>query len=122
VYVLKEKDEIVNEKPEALTKDRLVGMKVIDGAGYHIGEVKDVAFTVGTTPVSMVMILKKKKGGDEDISWEEVQAAGDFVVLKPKSAAPGATATAATCSTCGGPLTYIQQYQRWYCTRCQKYV
>jgi hypothetical protein len=34
---------------------------------------------------------------------------------------PGATA-APTCPTCGGPLRYIQQYQRWYCDKEQKYV
>jgi len=34
---------------------------------------------------------------------------------------PGATATS-TCPTCGGPLRYIQQYQRWYCDKEQKYV
>jgi hypothetical protein len=27
-----------------------------------------------------------------------------------------------TCPTCGQPLTYVQQYQRWYCQNCQKYV
>ena len=27
-----------------------------------------------------------------------------------------------TCPTCGGPLRYIQQYQRWYCDREGKYV
>jgi hypothetical protein len=26
------------------------------------------------------------------------------------------------CPTCGNPLTYIQQYQRWYCYKDQKYV
>jgi hypothetical protein len=26
------------------------------------------------------------------------------------------------CSTCGGPLIYVQQYQRWYCQREGKYV
>jgi hypothetical protein len=26
------------------------------------------------------------------------------------------------CPTCGGPLRYIQQYQRWYCDKEQKYV
>lgn len=114
---LKEEEE--KEKAKALTKDRLVGMKVIDGAGYLVGEVKDVAFTVGTVPVNMVMILKTKEGRDKDIPWEKVQAAGDFVILKPKATTPAA---AATCPTCGGPLTYIQQYKRWYCTRCQKYV
>jgi hypothetical protein len=25
------------------------------------------------------------------------------------------------CPTCGKPLTYIQQYDRWYCTNCKKY-
>jgi hypothetical protein len=27
-----------------------------------------------------------------------------------------------TCPTCGSPLRYIQQYQRWYCDKEQKYV
>jgi hypothetical protein len=34
---------------------------------------------------------------------------------------PQASATP-ICPTCGGPLRYIQQYQRWYCDREQKYV
>jgi hypothetical protein len=33
----------------------------------------------------------------------------------PPSAVP-------TCPFCGGQLTYIQQYQRWYCYRDQRYV
>jgi hypothetical protein len=27
-----------------------------------------------------------------------------------------------TCPICGGPLSYIAQYERWYCYRDQKYV
>jgi len=30
--------------------------------------------------------------------------------------------TAQICPTCGGPLRYIQQYQRWYCDKEQKYA
>jgi len=30
--------------------------------------------------------------------------------------------TTPTCPTCGGQLRYIQQYQRWYCDKEQKYV
>jgi len=26
------------------------------------------------------------------------------------------------CPTCGAPLRYIQQYQKWYCDKEQKYV
>jgi hypothetical protein len=29
---------------------------------------------------------------------------------------------APTCPTCGGQLTFIQQYQRWYCYKDQKYA
>jgi len=36
-------------------------------------------------------------------------------------AAPAAPA-APTCPTCGQPLTYVQQYQRWYCQNEKKYV
>jgi sporulation protein YlmC with PRC-barrel domain len=27
-----------------------------------------------------------------------------------------------TCPTCGKPLTYIEQYKRWYCYNCGEYV
>lgn len=27
-----------------------------------------------------------------------------------------------TCRTCGQPLTYVQQYGKWYCHRCKKYA
>ncbi len=26
------------------------------------------------------------------------------------------------CPSCGKPLTFIEQYQRWYCYSCEKYV
>jgi hypothetical protein len=35
---------------------------------------------------------------------------------------PLANATTPTCPTCGGALTFVQQYQRWYCPVDQKYV
>ena len=101
----------------ALTRDNLVGMKVIDGDGFLMGEVKDVAFTVGR--LDLVLIVKTKEG-DKEVPWGDVQAVGDFVVLKPK-AAPAAAPTP-TCPTCGSPLVYVEQYKRWYCPNCKKYV
>jgi hypothetical protein len=47
------------------------------------------------------------------------------------SASSGAYATQGTtsqlqhqgfCQTCGNPLTYIRQYDRWYCYSCKKYI
>ena len=39
----------------------------------------------------------------------------------PSAPIPSPPPPAPTCPTCGGPLTYIQQYQRWYCYKEQKY-
>ncbi len=36
-------------------------------------------------------------------------------------AAPGAPYQAPTCYVCGSPLTWVAQYGRWYCSRCQTY-
>lgn len=34
---------------------------------------------------------------------------------------PPAAGTVQTCPTCGQPLTFVQQYNRWYCYNCKKY-
>lgn len=114
-------------KEKGVTKDRLVGMKVISSDGYMIGTVKDIGFTVGKTGISLN--IEDKNGEIKEIPWDEVQAAGDFVLLKPAVEAAAATAQAGLqqpaaqiCPTCKGPLSFIQQYQRWYCYKCQKYV
>jgi sporulation protein YlmC with PRC-barrel domain len=116
---------------KAMTKDRLIGMQVIDSEGNDAGTVQDIAFTVGK--VGMTLILETKKGETKEIAWEDIQAAGDYVILKsstgltqPFSVQPMGQqpqqAQTPTCPTCGGPLTYIQQYQRWYCYKDKKYV
>jgi sporulation protein YlmC with PRC-barrel domain len=119
------------QEKKAMTKDRLIGMQVIDSDGNATGTVQDIAFTVGK--VGMTLIVEGKKGETREIAWEEIQAAGDFVVLKAPTGQTQSFGTqtmggqpqqtqAPTCPTCGGPLTYIQQYQRWYCYKDKKYV
>jgi sporulation protein YlmC with PRC-barrel domain len=120
-----------DREKKAMTKDRLIGMQVIDSEGNDAGTVQDIAFTVGK--VGMTLILETKKGETKEIAWEDIQAAGDFVILKSSSNPAqsfGAQSTTQQpqqaqtpiCPTCGGPLTYIQQYQRWYCYKDKKYV
>jgi sporulation protein YlmC with PRC-barrel domain len=120
----------MEKEKKTMTKDRLIGMKVIDSDGFDTGTVQDIAFTVGK--VGMTLVVETKKGETKEVAWDDIQAAGDFVVLKPQSAQPqifGAQpaaqpqqAQASVCPTCGGPLSYIQQYQRWYCYKDKKYV
>lgn len=106
-------------------------MTVISAEGNVMGTVKDLGFTVGKTGISLT--VEDKSGEIKDIAWDSIQGAGDYVVLKPVAAQPSfaaqpvaqtaqPAAQTPTCPTCGGPLTYIQQYQRWYCYKDQKYV
>jgi sporulation protein YlmC with PRC-barrel domain len=110
------------QKEKSVTKDKLIGIKVIDGDGNLAGTVKEVAFTVGKAGISLS--VENKSGENQEIPWEEIQAVGDFVILK--SSKPASTQppqeTAHVCPTCKGPLNYIKEYQRWYCYKCQKYV
>jgi len=113
-----------------LTKEKLIGMQVVDGEARLIGEVKDVSFSIAEG--KMFMVIQTKDGRIQESPWDEIQAANDFVLLKPKSkvaavtptvtAAPAAPTAQNLCPTCGRPLTYIEQYRRWYCYSEQKYV
>jgi len=122
----------MSRQEKAMTKDRLIGMKVIDANGNSAGNIKDIAFTVGK--MGMTLIVETGKGENTEVPWDQIQAAGDFVLLKPSAVQPQtfgpqspvqpqqAQTQQPTCPTCGGPLTYIQQYQRWYCYKDKKYV
>ncbi len=145
-----------NDKP--LTREALVSMQVIDARGRLVGRVKDVAFAVGKMGVSLA--VENDAGRVQTVGWEEVQAAADFIVLKPQQFAPAtfqpqqqpmqqqpvqpmqpmqqpiptvqtvAQPVAAQqvqqrqplCNHCGKPLTWIPQYQRWYCYHDKKYA
>jgi hypothetical protein len=42
---------------------------------------------------------------------------------KPTTAPPPPpTQTKFFCTSCGKPLTYVQQYQKWYCESCKQYA
>jgi len=101
-----------------VAKEKLMGMQVIDSEAQIIGVVKDVSFTVGEA--KMFIVIETKEGKTQEVPWEEVQSVGDLVLLKPKPKA--VTEPQNICPTCGKPLTYIQQYQRWYCYNEKRYV
>jgi sporulation protein YlmC with PRC-barrel domain len=108
-------------------------MSVIDSDGKLVGTIKDVGFVVGKAGISLN--VEGKDGQIRDIGWDAIQGAADFVVLRPTtqssyqatqpvqmSGQPNQAANQPACSTCRGPLTYIPQYQRWYCYNCKKYA
>ena len=129
-----------------LTKDALVSMQVIDSTGHLVGKVKDVAFVVGQLGISLS--VEDENGETRCVQWQDIQAASDFILLKPQyqggSQAACATEQKGTvqgevakekvestskkqsnqplCPTCNQPLTWIPQYSRWYCYNDKKYV
>lgn len=131
-----------NDKP--LTRDALVSMQVIDAKGHLVGKVRDVAFAIGQNGISIT--VENDAGEIKNVAWQDVQAASDFIILKPSAAQatqpvyqqqtyqPAAqTAQPVTqqqpaaqaqplCPSCGKPLTWIPQYQRWYCYNDKKYA
>jgi sporulation protein YlmC with PRC-barrel domain len=127
------------DKP--LTRDALVSMQVIDAKGKLVGKVKDVAFAVGKMGIALT--VENGDGEIQTIEWEQIQGASDFIILKPvqqvqqtayqsqpmqQAAQPAQTmpqqqqTTQPLCPTCNRPLTWIPQYQRWYCYNDKKYV
>jgi sporulation protein YlmC with PRC-barrel domain len=119
------------DKP--VTRDALVSMDVIDARGRAIGKVKDIAFAIGK--MGMSLIVEGEKGDTQNIAWEDVQAAADYIILKPVAQQQQQVAATQTyqatqqqstsqpmCPTCGKPLTWIPQYQRWYCYNDKKYI
>jgi sporulation protein YlmC with PRC-barrel domain len=126
------------ESDKPLTRDALVSIQVLDARGRLVGKVKDVAFAIGQMGVSLV--VENDTGETKTIGWEEVQAAADFIILKPPQVAaslyqpqpvlpqvqvqpqPVQQPSQPMCPTCGKPLTWIAQYKRWYCYNDKKYV
>ena len=131
-----------SEKP--LSREALISMQVIDARGRLVGQVKDLVFAVGKLGVSLA--VENNQGEVKNVGWEEVQAAADFIILKPQQIQQNTyqqsmqqpqivqpvmqqpiqqqrqVPSQPMCPTCGKPLTWIAQYQRWYCYNDKKYV
>jgi sporulation protein YlmC with PRC-barrel domain len=70
-----------------VTREKVIGMQVVDQRGVVVGTVKDIAFTVGMEKIALVVETKDKKG--THIQWTDVAAVGDLVLLRThKSEAP----------------------------------
>ncbi|MEM3731584.1 MAG: hypothetical protein QW667_05595 [Candidatus Bathyarchaeia archaeon] len=65
--------------------------------------------------------------GWSNSQWAQAPDVREYFGLPPAypayaSTVPPTAPPPPTCPTCRQPLTYIQQYQRWYCQNCQRYI
>lgn len=120
-----------------LTRDSLVSMQVIDSNGQLVGKVADIAFEVGKSGISLA--VETETGETRMVEWSEVQAASNFILLKNQSSQSESVTqpqaetqsqtkgpmakqkTPPTCPLCNKSLTWIPQYNRYYCYNDKKY-
>ena len=129
------------DKP--LTRGALVSMQVIDANGGLVGKVKDITF--GNENTGVLLLVENEAGKAQNICWIDVEAVSDFIVLKsvpervssveekvlvpseqlqqkPVETVVQKQSNKPVCPTCGKPLRWIPEYERWYCNKDKKYV
>jgi len=88
-----------------------IGMAVAAGCGIII------------LVVVIVMYFKHGKGADADTGYKSpgyIPPAALPSAAYPPAASPSREVY--PCTHCGGPLTFIKEYDRWYCHNCQQYA
>jgi sporulation protein YlmC with PRC-barrel domain len=63
-----------------VTREKVIGMQVVDQRGVVVGTVKDIAFTVGMEKIALVVETKDKE--EIHVQWTDVAAIGDLVLLR----------------------------------------
>lgn len=115
-----------------LSRDKIVGKQVIDSNGMVLGTIKDIAFDLAQSKMSIT--VTDEKGKETEVSGDDVSAVGDVVILKrprgtetveapprssppTKPAPPPGAKTATTpglCPNCG----YQNEPDSRFCIKC----
>ncbi|MEM2193157.1 MAG: PRC-barrel domain-containing protein [Candidatus Methanomethylicia archaeon] len=120
---------------KTVSRSKILGMQVYGSDAAFIGSVKDIEFTLGEG--KPLLVVETKYHTLIRVDWSKIGAVEDIVLLKEpiKIEAP-AVKTEETlviekptekreegiCPSCGKKATWIQQYKRWYCYNCKKYL
>ncbi|MGZ4851142.1 MAG: PRC-barrel domain-containing protein, partial [Candidatus Bathyarchaeia archaeon] len=99
-----------------LTRDALVTMQVIDSKGRSVGKVKDVCFAVGKNGISLA--IEDDNGETQTVEWEDVQAASDFIILKPQQSQTAVQEQTQSTQKSAQPVS--KQKSQPLCPTCQK--
>ena len=81
----------------SIARSQLIGKKVYNPDGEFVGEIYDIGFVIGESKITL--LVKSKYGSKLEVSWDNVIAAKDIVILKerveiPKPAVAAAPETA----------------------------
>ena len=119
------------EKPErkVIHRRKIIGLKVYDAEARYIGDVADLGIPLGTVE-GVYLVVRTIAGTTIEVPWKDVAKVGDIVLLSKTIELPKVTpkptevkpTTPRICPWCGKPATWIEQYKRWYCYNCGKYL
>jgi len=134
----------------SVARSEVIGKKVYDIEAKYLGDVYDIGFKLGET--SITVFVRTPGGATLEVPWDKISAIRDIVLVKEPvelpevPAAPAFTAAPPAqqpagggltskvtsifggpkerkiCPYCGKPATWIEQYKRWYCYNCQRYI
>jgi hypothetical protein len=109
----------------------IINMALWPPVGYATGAIA-LIFAILVLILSFGLFMGQawalKWSGYANARWAQAPEVREYFKLPPAQpayATPAPTTApppAPTCPTCGSTLRYIQQYQRWYCDKEQKYV
>lgn len=101
---------------QPLTKEKIVGMQVIDPDGYIVGKVKDISLCVGE--MDQALVIETNEGEEEIRRWSEVSGVGDLILLKPAVPAPASPSPASFPGALGTSSPPAQAMGALHCGSC----
>ena len=127
------------------TRNDLVGKKVYSPDASFLGEIYDLGLSIGVTEPSLII---RGDSSAFELPWENVAFVKDIVLTKqvvvpssfkqvqvgevpkqqqqtviqqqPQQSTPANSPK--FCTSCGKPLKWIKEYNRFYCYHCKKYA
>jgi len=71
---------MIDMEKRLLSRDKIVGKQVVDSSGMVLGTIKDIAFDLTQSRMSITVV--DEKGKEKEVSSDDVSAVGDVVLLK----------------------------------------
>ncbi len=109
---------------EMMVKQETQGV-MVHVEGYAIGRGVGMAGQeFDLVPISYSGAPTRKAGFDLINNFEAMARQMSIMQAPalPSAAASNAAPNAYACPTCGQALNFVGQYQKWFCTKCDKYV
>ena len=85
------------EKKTYLPSQKFIGKQVVDVKGSLVGNVKDLAVSIGE--LDLALVVSTKAAAEIQIPWSEIQSIEDVVLLNRSVDLPKVTESPATPST-----------------------